>query len=434
MASISRLLYVDSDTATATAHVAKLTADYEFEVYQAADIATAITALRTNSIDCVISEFDLGESDGFDLLSHIRSDFGSLPVVLLVDDDPSEVDSKAFTSGSTLLFPRSQIEHSLDPLVERVHDFATLSSAASNASATTEADGTALGGSAGSSAGDSVGDDEQSGQSGETVPFDSLIENWPNGELTRSRLEPLGKDELITLLLELQNTAMADDERVGTTTEPSGAASTGSHPTTAESSPVESETVYRPETLDLSPGTKLLVQSTAQDDRKHDLHLDLLGLDDDRSHNILLIRYRPLPPEQLETIAANALRVTVISVGCHQPVPPSVRDAVETIRTTNPGDVRRLGILATRTVSKWRNLSVGIRVSIDPLHVLFNYKPVEAVFRFMHALLGKLSQRGAVTQVHVNPAAAGTQNTNTIKMLFDYLLTIDSQGVTVEKT
>ncbi|TQQ83333.1 response regulator [Halonotius terrestris] len=414
MSDVSRLLYVDSDTDTAASRAAVLSDEYGFEVYTAGDIDTATTALQTNAIECVISEFELGDADGFDLLSHIRSDYGSLPVILLTDDEPTTVDSGAFKSGTTALFRRSEIDDSFDPLVDRIHE---LHRQATERQETVGVDDAAGGGrEADRGEATSAGGAAQREQSGATIPLDSLLDAWATGDLRRERLEALGKDELITLLLELQDMSIAAADDVD-----------APHPTAAESGVSE-----RPPNLDLSPGTKFLVQSTGQDDRKYDLHRDLLGLDDEHAHNVLLIRYRPFPPERLETIASNALNVTVISVGCHQPIPPAVRDSIETIRITNPGDVRRLGILATRIVNQWRKLTAGIRVSIDPLQTLFNYKAVEAVFRFMHALLGKLSSRGAVTQVHVNPSAAGVQNTNTIKMLFDYLLTVDSQGVTLE--
>jgi len=224
-----------------------------------------------------------------------------------------------------------------------------------------------------------------------------------------------------------------------TPTAPSETAASASQATTPTESAATSEansesaaTYQRPDGLELTPGSTILVECGSQDPRKHDAHRDLLGLDDENGRNVLLIRYRSLSQARLESIASDAEAVKVITVGCSQPIPDSVGDRVETIHINNPNDVRRLGILATGVVNDWGTLNTGLSVSLDPLDILFNYKTVEAVFRFFHIFLGKLSSQGAVTQFHLNPSSTGEQNSNTIKPLFDHVVTIDGDGVALD--
>ena len=122
MVEVPRLLYIDNDTHMAADRAETLSSAYELTVHTASDVSTAEAVLTSNDIDCVVSEFRLGEEDGFDLLSHVRSEHSSLPVILLIDDQPDGVARDAFNSGATDLFPRSMLELSYDPLVDRIHE------------------------------------------------------------------------------------------------------------------------------------------------------------------------------------------------------------------------------------------------------------------------------------------------------------------------
>ncbi|ERH06408.1 MAG: response regulator containing CheY-like receiver, AAA-type ATPase, and DNA-binding domain protein [Halonotius sp. J07HN4] len=144
MVEVPRLLYIDNDTHMAADRAETLSSAYELTVHTASDVSTAKAVLTSHDIDCVVSEFRLGEDDGFDLLSHVRAEYSSLPVVLLIDDEPDGVARDAFNSGATDLFPRSMLELSYDPLVDRIHELtdAATPRATSDATTTETADDT----------------------------------------------------------------------------------------------------------------------------------------------------------------------------------------------------------------------------------------------------------------------------------------------------
>ncbi|ERH01884.1 MAG: hypothetical protein J07HN6_01443 [Halonotius sp. J07HN6] len=195
----------------------------------------------------------------------------------------------------------------------------------------------------------------------------------------------------------------------------------------------EMETDYqRPPALDLSPGSTVLVQCGSQDDRKSAARHDLLGLSESDPRNVLLVQYRAMSAAELESIADAAKRVKIISIGCSQSIPPSVEETIESVEINNPNDVTRLGILATSTLDDWAPLAEQTVVSLNPLDVMLQYKTGEATFRFLHIFLGKLSSRGAISHFFVNPSSSDPQTVNTLKPLFDDVLTIDSVGVDVE--
>ena len=186
----------------------------------------------------------------------------------------------------------------------------------------------------------------------------------------------------------------------------------------------------RPDGLDPDPGTSVLIQCGSQDDRKHAACTDLLGLADaGRDRNVLLVRYRKLHGERLERIAEAADRMKLISIGYSQPVPDSVRSAVETVQINNPNDITRLGILVSGTVDDWSDEDEETLVCFDSLNVLLEYKDVRSAFRFLHIFLGTLDSADAISHFHVDPLAGDSQNINTLKPLFDEVVSIDDVGV-----
>ena len=498
MGAVPQLLYVDADADTAASRAETLSSEYEFEVRTASDVATAKATLDADDIDCVISEFRLGDDDGLDLLSHVRSAHSSLPVILLIDDEPEEIARDAFSSGATDLFPRSMIELSYEPLVDRIHELTAESTETTAEPATTDTEqtpgarateevpaSTDGGGTEASASGSSQTTDTAATGSTATDDGDTAASDDTADELSASdldldldELQALPKDELIALLAKIigdddepatqsaeamaetidngeadsqpPTQAAAADTAGGATAEtPSRSASTTdgtpSDPTptadTPGAEPEADDTVWeanegyqRPRNLDLSPGTTILVQCSSQDSRKHEARRDLLGVTEADDRNILLIQYRAMNPDRLAAIAEAAQRVKVITVGCSQTVPTAVSDTVEVVNINNPNDVTRLGILSTKTLDDWQALDGGIAISLDPLDVLFRYKSVEGTFRFLHIFLGKLSAGGAVSSFFVNPSASNPQDVNTLKPLFDHIMTVDAGGVDLEGT
>jgi len=540
MGRAPRLLYINNDADVAADRAETLSSEYELTVHTASGVTTAKAVLSSKDIDCVVSEFRLGDADGFDLLSHVRSEHGSLPVILLIDDAPENIARDAFESGATDLFPRSMLELSYDPLVDRIHEILdtptedstgvwastsddssevaaastptansdperTISSSTVETTASTDGGGTEAVASS-SSPVDTPHKNTEGADSNESSDAANREEVDAISELDLAELRELSKDELIALLAKI----IGDDdelvtgsveqmaETIETTDDPesqttqtaaetagesegsSGSASVTSNepepaiddaePTidsvpagtdvgtaapgvddastpksntteTAAVTPKADETAWetdegyhRPAGLNLTPGTTILVQCGSQDDRKHDARRDLLGLTEADDRNVLLIQYRAMNTDRLAAIATAAKRVKVITVGCSQTVPNAVSDTIEVVHINNPNDVTRLGILSTKTIDAWQSLDGGIAVSLDPLGVLFRYKSVEGTFRFLHIFLGKLSTAGAVSSLFVNPSASSPQDVNTLKPLFDHILTVDGAGVDLEGT
>ena len=188
----------------------------------------------------------------------------------------------------------------------------------------------------------------------------------------------------------------------------------------------------RPDGLDLEPGTSVLVQCGSQDDRKHAACRDLIGREEAGDRDVLLIRYRRMDPRRLERIANAAHRTKLITVGYSQSVPDSAREEVEVASVHNPNDITRLGILVSGTVEDWRSDDTEIVLCYDSVNVLLEYKDVQNTFRFLHVFLGTLQESDVISHFHADPLSGDPQEINTLKPLFDAVITIDSVGVELE--
>lgn len=187
-----------------------------------------------------------------------------------------------------------------------------------------------------------------------------------------------------------------------------------------------------PETFDPAPGDGVLVECGSQDERKGHACLDLLGLDDVAGRNVLLIRYRRIGDARLRRIAEDAETVHLISIGYRQSVPDDIADAVETTRIGDPGELTRLGIVMTRVIGRWDTGTVDTVVCLDSLDILMGYTDGRSVFRFLHVLLSKLRSADAIAHFHIDRSNDDGQGANTLKPLFDSIVTIDDEGVHVE--
>ena len=197
--------------------------------------------------------------------------------------------------------------------------------------------------------------------------------------------------------------------------------------------PDETTKYHRPDGFSPDLGTGTMVQCGAQDEEKHAACLDLIGVTPDVTpRNVLLVQYREIDQEELMQISEWASQVKVITVGYSQPIPGTLSDTVEVIKINNPNAITRLGIVISGTVDNWQSTEYETAVCYDSLNVLLEYTNAQRTFRFLHVLLGTLRKRNTISHFHVDPMAADVQQVNTLKPLFDSILSIDSMGTHLE--
>ena len=96
------ILHVDDDT-----QITELTKTYleriddEFTVTTAASAVEALTRLNENEFDCIISDYDMPNTDGIELLEIVREQHPDLPFILFTGKGSEEVASDAIAAGVT---------------------------------------------------------------------------------------------------------------------------------------------------------------------------------------------------------------------------------------------------------------------------------------------------------------------------------------------
>lgn len=119
MADRIRVLYVD-DTVTATAFYPELLADHGFEVEVAATPDDGLGRLVDGQFDCVLSDLEMPETDGFEFLSMVRADHPQLPFILFTSHESAETVAVAFERGVTDFVPKSHCSVSSALLTHRI--------------------------------------------------------------------------------------------------------------------------------------------------------------------------------------------------------------------------------------------------------------------------------------------------------------------------
>lgn len=97
-----RILHVDDEPSYAQTTAEFLeTEDERFVVETATDADAGLAALRSESFDCVVSDYEMPETDGIEFLRAVRDDHPELPFVLFTGRGSESVASEAIAAGVT---------------------------------------------------------------------------------------------------------------------------------------------------------------------------------------------------------------------------------------------------------------------------------------------------------------------------------------------
>lgn len=122
MADTIRILYVDDD-ATSLRLRADVIEDHErIEVVTASTVAAGLDRLATDDVDCVLSDVEMPDRDGFDFLERVRERDPHLPFVLFGSDPSADVVEAALAAGATDYVPKSLCRISYRLLTNRIVD------------------------------------------------------------------------------------------------------------------------------------------------------------------------------------------------------------------------------------------------------------------------------------------------------------------------
>ncbi|GCF13102.1 hypothetical protein Harman_10370 [Haloarcula mannanilytica] len=121
MAEAVRVLHVDDD-----AEFASMTAAFLARLDDCFDVTTALSAdegltrLSDESVDCVVSDFDMPKKDGIEFLESVRTVDDDLPFILFTGKGSEEVASEAISAGVTDYLQKQQGTDQFTLLANRI--------------------------------------------------------------------------------------------------------------------------------------------------------------------------------------------------------------------------------------------------------------------------------------------------------------------------
>ncbi|WP_049908926.1 PAS domain-containing response regulator [Halorubrum saccharovorum] len=100
--SVVRVLHVDDEPAfldLVATYLERM--DDAFEVRSETDVDAALEAVESGSIDCVVSDYEMPETDGLAFLERVREREPTVPFVLFTGKGSEEIASEAISAGVT---------------------------------------------------------------------------------------------------------------------------------------------------------------------------------------------------------------------------------------------------------------------------------------------------------------------------------------------
>jgi hypothetical protein len=104
-------------------------------------------------------------------------------------------------------------------------------------------------------------------------------------------------------------------------------------------------------------------------------------------------------------------------------------DAVEIRTVSSAQDLRRIGIVASKILTRWEEESGETTVCFHSLSDLLNLTDDrQRVFRFLHVLRGRIRSAGARAHYHFDPGTHQDEAVRTFESLFDTVIQFDEDG------
>lgn len=117
-----RILYVDDDSTSLRIRRNFLEEYDHIDVVTATSMAEGMRRLSDSHVDCVLSDFDMGEQSGLDFLEAVRRQDQDRPFILFSDGRSAEVVTDALSAGATDYVPKSVCSLSYDLLAKRIEN------------------------------------------------------------------------------------------------------------------------------------------------------------------------------------------------------------------------------------------------------------------------------------------------------------------------
>ncbi|MBV0902855.1 PAS domain S-box protein [Haloarcula salina] len=117
-----RVLHVDDEVDVADLTATFLERDERFSVDIATSASEGLDRLAAESIDCVVSDYEMPEMDGIEFLETVRDEYPDLPFILFTGQGNEEIASEAISAGVTDYLQKQTGSEQYDLLANRIRN------------------------------------------------------------------------------------------------------------------------------------------------------------------------------------------------------------------------------------------------------------------------------------------------------------------------
>ena len=117
---------VVEDSRTQSTQIRLMLKHAEFEVYVAENGRKALEVLKTHQPDVVLTDLQMPEMDGLELVQVLRDQYPHLPVVLMTQHGSEEIALDALRHGAASYLPKNQLHHFLVATLDDILESARL--------------------------------------------------------------------------------------------------------------------------------------------------------------------------------------------------------------------------------------------------------------------------------------------------------------------
>lgn len=145
--------------------------------------------------------------------------------------------------------------------------------------------------------------------------------------------------------------------------------------------------------------------------------------------DVLFVSYTRRAADCVAQIADTQVgAVGVITVGDSE---PDIDDeSVSTDRITTPSDLTGLGIKIDEFLSTHEG---PVHICFDSVTTALQYVDYKTVYKFVHAMTGKIHAAGARAHFHIDPSAHAAEEVAGLTALFDARISVEGEDHTVTR-
>lgn len=192
---------------------------------------------------------------------------------------------------------------------------------------------------------------------------------------------------------------------------------------------------------ELERAHSVMLLSPTLSEAGRDACFDLCLPTDPTEENIIIVSYRQSAEGTLrdwrDRIGEPAAKMKVITMDESQRTASnggvSTDDYGNRVVTSieHPSDLTGLGIALSQQLEKWGQSDRETVLCFDSITVMLQYVDLQTVFRFLHVAINRLRAVDGVGHFHMDPSAHDEQTISRLAQLFDAIVEVDDDGVTV---